>query len=658
MNRRWIGLSSALFCVALAGSTQSADEPQRPAAKGQAAKTKGANRGAALARLLGPLEQAHARMDADGDGKVTEAEFSKHLEAATNGRVKLGPQIFRAFDANGDGNLTLEELRKLESAAPVAASKAAGAASAPPAPAVVVESRGWKAGAEAALPPARLDDLLAAQHAADHQATSPPLDDAYFHRRVTLDLAGRLPTAAETAEFVSLTDPSKRSQTINRLLAGDDFGRSWGHFWRDVMLSKASSTKVLFDLHRNAALEAWLAKRLTANRSWAEIAISLIASQGTLYAPRQSPDGNVGLMLCHTGKDAEVGRAVDTTRVFLGVRLECAQCHDHPTDIWKRQQFHELAAYFARLNDVQVRGEGAARGLELVGKARGEYEMPNRYDTSKTTVVHPRFFLTGQALPEGQDDLTRRQALARAVTASPWFAKAFVNRTWARLMGRGFVEPVDDLGPSQEVLYPQVLEALAAAFIQSDFNIKELIATIVSNQAYQRELRFGETRQDHTRFAGSYPQRMRGEELWDSLTVAVGPFAQKTPLPEGLRQVLDRIRDPDFFTVFKRLFDYDPTTGASDVEPCVSQTLMLLNNPAINGQIKATGDTPLARIVHQYPQLDDAVNQVYLQVLSRAPSAEERAMCGDYVAQAGSRDEALEDLMWALVNSTEFRLKH
>ncbi|HMC11815.1 MAG TPA: DUF1553 domain-containing protein, partial [Pirellulaceae bacterium] len=214
------------------------------------------------------------------------------------------------------------------------------------------------------------------------------------------------------------------------------------------------------------------------------------------------------------------------------------------------------------------------------------------------------------------------------------------------------------LGPSQEAIYPEVLEALAAAFAQSDFNIKELIATIANSQTYQREIRFGETRHVHMHFAGSYPQRMRGEELWDSLAVAVGPFAEKTPLPEGLRQVLDRIRDPDFFTIFKRQFDYDPTAGANEVEPSVAQALMLLNNTAINAQISATGNTLLAQIAERYPQYDDAFGQVYLHVFSRYPTSRECAMCRDYLQQIGSRNEALEDLMWALVNSTEFRIKH
>jgi Protein of unknown function (DUF1553) len=284
--------------------------------------------------------------------------------------------------------------------------------------------------------------------------------------------------------------------------------------------------------------------------------------------------------------------------------------------------------------------------------------MPDKYDTSKASVVHPKFFLTGAELTPGQDDLTRREALAREVNASPWFAKAFVNRVWGKLMGRGFVEPVDNLGPSQEAIFPDVLDSLAAAFAQSDFNVKELIAIIAGSQAYQRDIRFGETRHTHTHFAGSYPQRMRGEELWDSLAVAVGPFAEKAPLPEGLRQVLDRIRDPDFFTVFKRLFDFDPTAGANEVEPSVAQALMILNNQAINAQIKATGDTQLAKIVEKHPQNDDAVHQIYMQVLSRRPTESELSSCRDYVQQVGDRHEALEDLMWALVNSAEFRIKH
>jgi hypothetical protein len=655
-----------IVCGAFLSAVMSADDAQTPAATQKAGKQKAANRGGAVARLLGPLDAAHTKMDADGDGKISDEEFGKFVETVSNGRVKgaLASQIYRTYDENHDGDLTLPELRKLETpdAAPSAASDSSKPATeaAPPKPPVVLEPRGWKSGEQAALPPVSLDKLLAEQQAAESREVAAILDDAGFLRRVTLDLTGRLPTAAEIEAFLSTADPSKRARAVDRLLATEEFGRYWGHFWKDAMQSKASSTKVIFELHRGAALEAWLAKRFNANRSWAEVTHNLIAAQGVIYAPGESEDGNVGLMLCHGGKDAEVGRAVDTTRLFLGIQLECAQCHDHPTDIWKRQQFHELAAYYARLNDVQAlpTGDSQARGLKLTSLARGEYEMPDKYDTSKTTVVHPRFFLTGSELPQGQDDLTRREALAREVTASSWFAKAFVNRTWGKLMGRGFVEPVDNLGPSQEAIFPEVLDALAVAFAASDFNIKELLATITGSQAYQREIRFGETRHTHTHFAGSYPQRMRGEELWDSLAVAVGTFAEKTPLPEGLRQVLDRIRDPDFFTVFKRQFDFDPTAGANEVEPSVAQTLMILNNTAINAQIKATGDTVLAKIIEKYPQPDDAIQQVYLQVLSRRPSESELGSCRDYIKQVGNRNEALEDLMWALVNSAEFRIKH
>ena len=230
---------------------------------------------------------------------------------------------------------------------------------------------------------------------------------------------------------------------------------------------------------------------------------------------------------------------------------------------------------------------------------------------------------------------------------------------WAQDDGRGFVEPVDNLGPSQPPVYPEVLEALAASFIASDFNIKELLAVVAGSQAYQRELRLGASRHEHLHFAGAYPMRLRGQELWDTLSVAVGPFAEKTPLPDGLRQVLERIREPDFYTVFKRLFDYDPTAGANEVEPSVSQALMLMNNPAINAQIIATGKTRLAEIVAQFPHDDDAIRQLYVQVQSRQPS--ETRISG-LPRLSGRRRQSGRGLgrpdAWALVNSAEFRTKH
>ena len=602
-------------------------------------------------RLLGDLDAAYKSMDADGDQQVTQEEFVKQLGTASKGRVTgdLGAKVYQALDKNGDGHLSLEELKSV-------GSSAASEPAAPPEP--PLEVRTWKTGAEAAIAAARLDALLDSAPAAGDRSAAGPLGDEQFLRRVTIDMTGKPPTAAEVEAFLACNEPDRRAQAIDRLLASDAFASHWAHFWKDVMQSKASSTQVIFELHRGAALESWLFSRLRANRSWAEIARGLITAKGGVYVPADERGGNVGFLLCHTGADAEVGRATDTTRVFLGIQLECAQCHDHPTDIWKRQQFHELAAYFGRVREEQVAGEAKQRGVVLKSAEKGEYAMPDKYDASKTTVVHPRFFLTGEALSAGSDDLTRRAALAESVATSPWFAKAFVNRTWGQLMGRGFVEPVDNLGPSQEPLYPEVLDELAASFSQGDFNIKELISTITRSRAYQSEVRICDTPREHVPFAGTSPMRMRGEELWDSVAQAVGPFAEKAPLPDGLRAVLERIRDPDFFTVFKRQFDYDPSLGPDEIEASVAQALMLLNNPAINAQVSATGDTPLARIVEQYPRDDEAIRQVYLQVVSRQPSEGELASCREYVQEVGDRREALEDLMWVLINSAEFRVKH
>jgi len=260
MMRVRIVVVLVLFGSIAVGVSWSADDEQSSASKQKAAKQKGANRGAAVLRLLGPLDKAYAKLDADGDGKVTEEEFGKQLEAASNGRVKgqLSSQIFRTFDENGDGNLALAELQKVDSPAasttPTDAAKAASDAPPAPAPPVALEARGWRSDGETAFSPAQLDEMLAAQQATEKRDSAPLLDDAAFLRRVTLDLTGRLPTAAEVGAFLSTTDSTKRRQAIDRLLASDDFGRYWGHFWRDVMQSKGSSTKVLCELHRRASL--------------------------------------------------------------------------------------------------------------------------------------------------------------------------------------------------------------------------------------------------------------------------------------------------------------------------------------------------------------------------------------------------------------------
>ena len=556
----------------------------------------------------------------------------------------------------------------------------------------------WASAPHKPLEPGEIDRLLALAHAKDTTAPAPLVNDEQFIRRVRLDLTGRLPTPAEVEEFVKDTDSQKRARLIDRLLASDDYAHYWARYWRDVFLWRATDMRVVIRLPRTYGMEIWLAEQLKSNRSWADITRALLTAEGVMQLRAPTKNGAAAFLLAHAGDDAAVERAADTARVFLGIRIQCAQCHDHPDDIWKRQQFHEMAAFFGRLGDRVTEGEGKdakerkGAGLELVAKPNGEYQMPDRDDPKKSSTVHPRFLIeeprpngeprpsgsgadgeprpsgSGHNIPHGLGDRERRRLLADLITSSDnyWYAAAFVNRIWGALMGQGFYQPVDNMGPLLEATDPQVLLRLADGFRATNHDIKGLFRAVMNSQAYQRQFRLAEPRPSGSGsldLATPYPARLRGDAIWFSLRNLLGPFpgedenARTFAGGAGVAPSPFAKQAPSLQFRVKQLFDFDPSARADEVEGSVPQAMMLMNNQVLNSRILATGDTPLARLLREHPQDDAAVQIMYLQALSRRPTPRELETCKDYIKEVGKRGEALEDILWTLVNSTEFQTK-
>jgi hypothetical protein len=523
----------------------------------------------------------------------------------------------------------------------------------------------WKSAPVRKLTPAELDRLLLAGQKADKVQLAAPIDDAGFLRRASLDLTGKLPGPREVQRFLADRDAGKRGKLIDRLLASDAYARQRSRYWRDVMLARATDNRPFVKLPREVALEEWLFEQFKDNASWAVIARAVITSTGTLNLREPKTGGDAAMLLSHTQADGPVERTNDTARVFLGINLQCAQCHDHPDDVWQRTHFHQMAAFYGKVVDrvrvtppfTQNKPGVQNRNFEtmLASKPFGDYRMPDRDNPKKSTAVRPRF-LTGETPAVFGSDRARRKALAGYVTAADnyYFSAAFVNRVWAELMGQAFVTPVDNLGPLQPALYSGVLLRLAASFRASEHDVKELYRLVMNSQTYQRQMRMADSPGEHVKFAGTYPTRLRADALWDSLAAALDLRDYTAPRAAAAGPYRGR------FTLsgqFKGLFAFDPSAKPEDVEGSVPQALMLMNNRAINAQIRSRGNTVLARVLRDFDRDADAVNQLYLRALGRSPSKRELQVCLDHVAAVGQRGEAFEDLLWALINSAEFRTK-
>jgi hypothetical protein len=289
--------------------------------------------------------------------------------------------------------------------------------------------------------------------------------------------------------------------------------------------------------------------------------------------------------------------------------------------------------------------------------------MPNLEDPQdKGTVMAPVFFVTGEKLTTDARDVERRTSLAKWVTApsNEWFAKSIVNRLWGELVGEGFYEPLDDLGPDRTPSAPQTIDYLAKNFVSSGHDLKQLFRVVMSTEAYQREIR---TRRnpDETPFMASAAQRLRSDQLFTNLQNVLGLPDQLAPAGgarPGVGQGPARRFAGDLRFQFQQTFGYDPSDRRDEVTTSIPQALAMMNATYINSATSARPGTRLGKLLSEISDNKTLVGELYLLALAREPSAEEMKTCLGYIAKTKNRNEAYEDILWSLVNTTEFRFRN
>ncbi|MBA63659.1 MAG: hypothetical protein CMJ76_14990 [Planctomycetaceae bacterium] len=475
-------------------------------------------------------------------------------------------------------------------------------------------------------------------------------DDETFLRRLFLDITGKTPSLDDILVFSLEDHAEKRTKVAELLLQDPDYGTNWGRFWRDVIYYRRSNDQILLGA---TTAERYFADTLNGNTSWDQFANELITSSGDIRE-----NGRTALIAAQQGRPEET--VSEISRIFLGIQIQCAQCHDHPTDRWKQEQFHELAAFFPRVAvrpqmDPRtflvyavdnIRRQPRTNNNRFIGTL--EHRMPNFEDPAiPGPEVAPKFFLNGKQLPLGATDIDRRSALAAWITSpdNPWFAKATVNRIWSELVGEGFHEPVDDMGPDREAIAPAAFDYLAAKFTESGYDMKWLIATIVSTSHYQLESQ-DRRPYDQLPFQANTAQPLRSDQLMD----AVLNTLRFPELPERAEFNIRR--------QFSDTFGYDPNNLREEVAGTIPQALMLMNGDAIHRQITAQSGTMLGNLLLEVPNNRQAIQELYLKTLSRRPNRKELSTTLRYIQQVGNRSEAFEDILWALINISEFKTRH
>jgi hypothetical protein len=526
-------------------------------------------------------------------------------------------------------------------------------------PAVVVpmgalDAKDWLKAPTTPLQPGEIDRLIGAQLQKAGIKPASRAGDELFLRRVFLDLTGTLPMPADIREFLADKRPDKRAKIIDKLLASDEYAEHWSRYWRNVIASKVSDFKGLFGVR---GFDVWMTAQLKANRGWGEITRELLTAGGSIDLDEPEKNGQAWFLATRFGMDAPTELAAETSRIFLGIQIQCAQCHDHPSDVWKRRQFHEFAAYFARTRERPIFDKEKKRftSLKLVSLPFGEHRIPGKEDPKKGTIAHPTF-LDGKSPGQRLSDDKRRAALAASITAkdNPWFAAAFVNRIWGTLLGQSFYQPIDDLGPLKEAVMPEVIARLAGSFRGNDYDVKQFFRDVLNSETYQRDMRTGASPEEHVLFAGRNPVRMDADTFWNVLTGTLGKMGPAFIPKKGAGPFA---RLAGLQGQFKQEFGYDPSAKAEEIEGSIAQSLLLMNNPQVHQKTRAAGTNLLARILSAYPKDAEALEMVYLRTLARHPAAKELARCEQHIQRVGVRGEAFEDILWALINSTEYQTK-
>jgi hypothetical protein len=505
----------------------------------------------------------------------------------------------------------------------------------------------------------RIDQHIEQRHREAGVRAAPLADDAEFLRRAYLDLAGRIPPLAEVRVFPDDKTPDKRARLVRKLLESPAHAEHFTNVWRDRLVPEAANSADLQLQGQLNAFNAWLRKQVTDNVPYDRMVRELLTvpfgaervRRRMIMRPAAPADpaapSPVAFYLGKGAKPEEL--AASTARVFLGVRIECAQCHNHPMASWTREDFWGFAAFFAGL---QREAPEAGGGIREVFDRR-EIKIPGGLAN-----VEARFL--DETEPRWRYNVGARATLAEWVTApaNSYFARAAVNRLWAQLFGLGLVEPVDDFRPDNPPSHPGLLDELVRQFTAHRFDMRFLIRAITASQAYQRTSAAPGRRPAGTPdrlFMHMAVKGLTAEQFFDSLATATG-YEEPSAGPPAPGQPQRMSARTEFLTLFA-----SPGQTATEAQRSIQQALTLMNGGFIADATRIRGTT-LKNIATDCA-LDAAgrVEALFLATLSRRPTAAEARRFGKYVADGGpyrDANRALGDVFWVLLNSAEFSLNH
>lgn len=477
--------------------------------------------------------------------------------------------------------------------------------------------------------------------------------DAEFIRRVTLDLTGLPPTADKVRAFLADAAPSKdkRVKLIDSLLASDDYTEHWANKWADLLQCSGEN----LGMKAVWQYRDWIRQSVAQNKPYDQFVREILLAKGSSY---QNPAANYYRVLREPGKIAE-----DVSQTFLGVRFNCNKCHDHPFERWTQNQYYEFSAYFAKVSFKRGAVGTQAIKDEGTSTARVHSEETVYLNYNESEVEHPKNgrivgahvpFGDAKAVEEGGD---RREPFVDWLTSknNPLFAKAMANRVWSYFFGLGIIDPVDDIRAGNPPSNPALLEALTKEFLETNFDVRQLMRRICNSHTYQLSFipnRWNED--DKTNFSHARTRRLSAEQLYDAVARITGGRNQFANLPKGMRavEVADgKVAGDEFLTLFGRPKRQSACECERTSNITLSHAMSLINGRTI-GEAVSAPDSRIERLVAAEKDDRKVIEELYYSILNRPPSEQEFKLAS--LEAAPSRLEGAQDLAWALLNSPAF----
>jgi hypothetical protein len=465
-------------------------------------------------------------------------------------------------------------------------------------------------------------------------------DDATFVRRVYLDLTGTLPAPEDTCVFVADRDADKRDRLVDKLLCRKEFAELWVMKWAEL-LEIRSRENVVYPKGAVLYFE-WLRDQMLSNAPLDRIVQNLLTASGSTF---RNPAATYYQIESDTLKLAE-----NTAQVFMGMRIQCAQCHNHPFDRWTLNDYYSFAAFFAQVG--RKPGDDPRESV-VFDRDEGEVKHPVTHD-----VMRPKFL--GGAVPDIKGE-SRRAVLARWLTSpqNPYFARNVANIIWAHFMGRGIIEPVDDVRISNPPSNAELLDALARRLVDYHYDFKGLVRDICASRTYQLSTEPNDTNaQDDRNFSKAPIRRLRAEVLLDCISQVTETQDKFPGLPRGARAVdiADGNSSTYFLTTFGRTSRTTVCSCEVKVDPNLSQALDLLNGDTLQTKIERGGE--VKRLLKQGKTREQIIEELYLRCLSRKPGEQEMAKLEEFFTPGARPEQVLNDVFWSLLNAKEFVFNH